>query len=259
MSRIAQTLSAEQGKTLADAEGDVFRGLEVVEHAARSARCSSASSPKTWPRCRHLHHAPAHWVCVGISPFNFPAMIPLWMFPMAIVCGNTFVLKPPSRIHDAHAARGAGAASRRPAGRVQHRPCGKRSVEALCTHRDVAAVSFVGSTTVGTLVYNMASQHGKRVQCMMGARITPWSCRCEQGSRLERLVGATSARPAALHGDFRHRAGREAKNWIPDIVAKPRPEGERGTEKARISTGGVEKRQEPRARPDRRRRQRRRS
>jgi malonate-semialdehyde dehydrogenase (acetylating)/methylmalonate-semialdehyde dehydrogenase len=95
MSRIARTLSAEQGKTLADAEGDVFRGLEVVEHACSigSLQLGEFAENVAGGVDTYTLRQPIG-VVVGISPFNFPAMIPLWMFPMAIVCGNTFVLKP---------------------------------------------------------------------------------------------------------------------------------------------------------------------
>jgi malonate-semialdehyde dehydrogenase (acetylating)/methylmalonate-semialdehyde dehydrogenase len=93
--RIAQTLTAEQGQTLADAEGDIFRGLEVVEHACSISTLQQgefsenvAGGVDTYTLRQPIG------VCAGITPFNFPAMIPLWMFPMAIVCGNTFVLKP---------------------------------------------------------------------------------------------------------------------------------------------------------------------
>ncbi|EGH48321.1 methylmalonate-semialdehyde dehydrogenase, partial [Pseudomonas syringae pv. pisi str. 1704B] len=93
--RIAAVLSAEQGKTLADAEGDIFRGLEVVEHACSIGTLQMgefaenvASGVDTYTLRQPIG------VCAGITPFNFPAMIPLWMFPMAIACGNTFVLKP---------------------------------------------------------------------------------------------------------------------------------------------------------------------
>jgi malonate-semialdehyde dehydrogenase (acetylating) / methylmalonate-semialdehyde dehydrogenase len=98
MSRIARTLSAEQGKTLADAEGDVFRGLEVVEHACSigSLQLGEFAENVAGGVDTYTLRQPIG-VCAGITPFNFPAMIPLWMFPMAIVCGNTFVLKP-SRI-----------------------------------------------------------------------------------------------------------------------------------------------------------------
>ena len=108
MSRIAQTLSAEQGKTLADAEGDVFRGLEVVEHACSIGTLqfgefaeNVAGGVDTYTIRQPIG------VCAGITPFNFPAMIPLWMFPMAIVCGNTFVLKPSEQDPDDSDAPGA--------------------------------------------------------------------------------------------------------------------------------------------------------
>lgn len=100
MKDLAATLTAEQGKTLADAEGDVFRGLEVVEHAASIGNLqlgefaeNVASGVDTYTVLQPLG------VCAGITPFNFPAMIPLWMFPMAIATGNTFLLKPSEQIH----------------------------------------------------------------------------------------------------------------------------------------------------------------
>jgi malonate-semialdehyde dehydrogenase (acetylating)/methylmalonate-semialdehyde dehydrogenase len=162
-------------------------------------------------------------VCVGISPFNFPAMIPLWMFPMAIVCGNTFVLKPSEQdpmtpMLLAELVLEAGV----PPGVFNIVHGGKRSVELLCTHRDVAAVSFVGSTHVGTLVYNMASQHGKRVQCMMGAKnhavVMPDA---NKEHALNALVGATfgAAGQRCMATSVTVLVG-EAQKWIPDIVAK---------------------------------------
>jgi len=194
MSRIAQTLSAEQGKTLADAEGDVFRGLEVVEHACSIGTLqlgefaeNVAGGVDTYTLRQPIG------VCAGISPFNFPAMIPLWMFPMAIVCGNTFVLKPSEQdpltpMLLAELALQAGV----PPGVLNIIHGGKRAVDAICSHPDIVAVSFVGSTAVGTHVYNLASQHGKRVQCMMGAKnhavVMPDASK-EQS--LNSLVGAT--------------------------------------------------------------------
>src|SRR5258708_24060214 len=98
MGRIALTLSAEQGKTVADAEGDVFRGLEVVEHACSigSLQLGEFAENVEGGVDTYSIRQPIG-VCAGITPFNFPAMIPLWMFPMAIVCGNTFVLEPSSQ------------------------------------------------------------------------------------------------------------------------------------------------------------------
>jgi len=146
MSRIALTLSAEQGKTVADAEGDVFRGLEVVEHACSigSLQLGEFAENVAGGVDTYTLRQPIG-VCVGITPFNFPAMIPLWMFPMAIVCGNTFVLKPSEQdpmtpMLLAELALQAGV----PPGVLNIVHGGKRAVDALCSHPDVAAVSFVG-------------------------------------------------------------------------------------------------------------------
>ncbi|OJB11806.1 CoA-acylating methylmalonate-semialdehyde dehydrogenase, partial [Burkholderia ubonensis] len=170
--RIAKTLTAEQGKTLPDAEGDIFRGLEVVEHACSIGTLqlgefaeNVAGGVDTYTLRQPLG------VCAGITPFNFPAMIPLWMFPMAIVCGNTFVLKPSeqdplSTMQLVELALEAGI----PKGVLNVVHGGKEVVDAICTHPLVKAISFVGSTAVGTHVYQLGSEHGKRVQAMMGAK-----------------------------------------------------------------------------------------
>jgi malonate-semialdehyde dehydrogenase (acetylating) / methylmalonate-semialdehyde dehydrogenase len=224
MSRIAQTLSAEQGKTLADAEGDVFRGLEVVEHACSIGTLqlgefaeNVAGGVDTYTLRQPIG------VCAGITPFNFPAMIPLWMFPMAIVCGNTFVLKPSEQdpltpMLLAELALEAGV----PPGVLNIVHGGKRVVDAICTHPDIVAVSFVGSTAVGTHVYGLASEHGKRVQCMMGAKnhaVVMPDANKEQS--LNSLVGATfgAAGQRCMATSVTVLVG-EAQKWIPDIVAK---------------------------------------
>ena len=172
MKEIAKVLTAEQGKTLADAEGDIQRGLEVVEHACSVGTLQMgeyiegvARGVDTYTLQQPLG------VCAGITPFNFPAMIPLWMFPMAIVCGNTFVLKPSEQdplttMMLVELAIQAGV----PAGVLNVVHGGKEVVDRLCTHPHIKAISFVGSTAVGTHVYNLAGQHGKRVQSMMGAK-----------------------------------------------------------------------------------------
>jgi malonate-semialdehyde dehydrogenase (acetylating)/methylmalonate-semialdehyde dehydrogenase len=224
MSRIAQTLSAEQGKTLADAEGDVFRGLEVVEHACSigSLQLGEFAENVAGGVDTYSLRQPIG-VCAGITPFNFPAMIPLWMFPMAIVCGNTFVLKPSEQdpltpMLLAELALEAGV----PPGVLNIIHGGKRAVDAICTHPDIVAVSFVGSTAVGTHVYNLASQHGKRVQCMMGAKnhaVVMPDANKEQS--LNALVGATfgAAGQRCMATSVTVLVG-EAQKWIPDIVAK---------------------------------------
>src|SRR5690606_16930341 len=172
MKELAAILTSEQGKTLPDAEGDVFRGLEVVEHAAAIGNLqlgelanNVANGVDTYTLLQPLG------VCAGITPFNFPAMIPLWMFPMAIATGNTFVLKPSEQdpmvtMRLAELALEAGV----PPGVLNVIHGGADAVNMICDHPDIKAVSFVGSTHVGTHVYNRASQAGKRVQCMMGAK-----------------------------------------------------------------------------------------
>src|SRR5689334_330806 len=172
MKKLAACLTAEQGKTLPDAEGDVFRGLEVVEHACSIGTLSLGEFAEQVANGVDTYYIRQPiGVCAGITPFNFPAMIPLWMFPMAIVCGNTFVLKPSeqdplSTMELVELAIEAGV----PPGVLNVVHGGKEVVDAICTHPDIKAISFVGSTAVGTHVYNLASQHGKRVQSMMGAK-----------------------------------------------------------------------------------------
>lgn len=224
MSRIARTLTAEQGKTLADAQGDIFRGLEVVEHACSigTLQLGEFAENVAGGVDTYCIRQPIG-VCAGISPFNFPAMIPLWMFPMAIVCGNTFVLKPSEQdpltpMLLAELALEAGI----PPGVLNIVHGGKRAVDALCTHPDIAAVSFVGSTAVGTHVYTLASRHGKRVQSMMGAKnhavVLPDASK-EQS--LNAIVGATfgAAGQRCMATSVTVLVG-EARNWVGDIVEK---------------------------------------
>ncbi|WP_312933511.1 CoA-acylating methylmalonate-semialdehyde dehydrogenase [Pseudomonas sp.] len=221
--RIAQTLSAEQGKTLADAEGDIFRGLEVVEHAAAIGTLQMgefaenvAGGVDTYTLRQPIG------VCAGITPFNFPAMIPLWMFPMAIACGNTFVLKPSeqdplSTVMLVELALEAGV----PAGVLNVVHGGKQVVDALCTHPHIKAISFVGSTAVGTHVHTLASQHGKRVQAMMGAKnhavVLPDANRTQT---VNALVGAAfgAAGQRCMATSVAVLVGK-AREWLPDIKA----------------------------------------
>ncbi|SEE14099.1 CoA-acylating methylmalonate-semialdehyde dehydrogenase [Pseudomonas kilonensis] len=221
--RIAVVLSAEQGKTIADAEGDIFRGLEVVEHACSIGTLQMgefaenvAGGVDTYTLRQPIG------VCAGITPFNFPAMIPLWMFPMAIACGNTFVLKPSeqdplSTMLLVELAIEAGV----PAGVLNVVHGGKDVVDALCTHKDIKAVSFVGSTAVGTHVYDLAGRHGKRVQSMMGAKnhavVLPDANR-EQ--TLNALVGAGfgAAGQRCMATSAVVLVG-AAKQWLPELKA----------------------------------------
>ena len=223
---LAATLTAEQGKTLADAEGDVFRGLEVVEHAANIGSLQMgerahnvAGGVDTYTLLQPLG------VCAGITPFNFPAMIPLWMFPMAIACGNTFVLKPSEQdpmvtMRLVELALEAGI----PKGVLNVVHGGEDVVNALCDHADIRAVSFVGSTRVGTLVHDRAKKAGKRVQCMMGAKnhavVLPDA---HKEQTLNALVGAAfgAAGQRCMAVSVAVLVG-AARDWLPELIEKAR-------------------------------------
>ncbi|RZM03782.1 MAG: CoA-acylating methylmalonate-semialdehyde dehydrogenase [Variovorax sp.] len=224
MGELAAILTAEQGKTLPDAEGDVFRGLEVVEHAAGIGNLqlgelanNVANGVDTYTLLQPLG------VCAGITPFNFPAMIPLWMFPMAIATGNTFVLKPSEQdpmvtMRLCELALEAGV----PPGVLNVVHGGEAVVNAICDHPDIKAISFVGSTKVGTHVYHRASATGKRVQCMMGAKnhaIVMPDANKEQ--TLNALAGASfgAAGQRCMAVSVAVLVG-EARQWVPDLVAK---------------------------------------
>ncbi|MFZ2843051.1 CoA-acylating methylmalonate-semialdehyde dehydrogenase [Psychrobacter sp.] len=224
MDELAGILTAEQGKTLADARGDVFRGLEVVEHAAGVANLqigdyveNVASGVDTYSVWQPLG------VCAGITPFNFPAMIPLWMFPMAIATGNTFILKPSEQdpmvtMRLVELAIEAGV----PEGVLNVVHGGKATVDAICDHPDIKAVSFVGSTAVGKHVYERASQSGKRAQCMMGAKnhgvILPDANKEQTLNQLAGAAfGAAGQRCMALSVVVLVGAAGE---WVDDIKAK---------------------------------------
>lgn len=224
MAELAAILTAEQGKTLPDAEGDVFRGLEVVEHAAAIGNLqlgefahNVAGGVDTYTLLQPLG------VCAGITPFNFPAMIPLWMFPMAIATGNTFVLKPSEQdplvtMRLVELALEAGI----PKGVLNVVHGGPDVVNAICDHPDIQAVSFVGSTKVGTHVYHRASAAGKRVQCMMGAKnhavVLPDASKAQT---LDAMVGAAfgAAGQRCMAASTLVLVG-EARAWIPALVEK---------------------------------------
>ncbi|MDO5769642.1 MAG: CoA-acylating methylmalonate-semialdehyde dehydrogenase [Psychrobacter sp.] len=224
MEDLAQILTAEQGKTIADARGDVFRGLEVVEHAAGITNLqigdfveNVATDVDTYSIWQPLG------VCAGITPFNFPAMIPLWMFPMAIATGNTFILKPSEQdpmvtMRLVELAVEAGI----PEGVLNVVHGGKATVDAICDHPDIRAVSFVGSTNVGRHVYERAGQSGKRVQCMMGAKnhavILPDANKEQTLNQLAGAAfGAAGQRCMALSVVI---LVGSAGDWIEDIKAK---------------------------------------
>jgi len=169
---LATLVSAEHGKTVADALGEVSRGVEVVEYACgiRSLLEGRRTPNVSAGVDVHDQRRPLG-VMVGITPFNFPAMVPLWMFPLSIACGNTFVLKPSEKdpgvsVLLAQLAGEAGV----PDGVLNVVHGGVDTVEALVDHPRVAGVSFVGSTPVATAVHQSARAGGRRVQALGGAK-----------------------------------------------------------------------------------------
>ncbi|MCL6271950.1 CoA-acylating methylmalonate-semialdehyde dehydrogenase [Sansalvadorimonas sp. 2012CJ34-2] len=169
---LAEILSQETGKVFEDAKGDVWRGIEVVEQAANIAPMLMGESVENVATgIDTVSYVQPMGVFAGITPFNFPAMIPLWMFPMAIACGNTFILKPseqdphtPMRLAELFKEAGA------PEGVLQVVHGGKDQVNALLEHDDIKGVSFVGSVPVGQHVYKTATDNLKRAQCFAGAK-----------------------------------------------------------------------------------------
>lgn len=169
---LAQCVTREHGKTLVESRGDVRRGIEMVEfscgipsllmgeileNVARGIDCDAMRQPLG--------------VCAGITPFNFPAMVPLWMYPVALVCGNTFVLKPSEKvpltsIRIAQLLEQAGL----PKGVFNIVHGGRDCVDALLKHPKIRAISFVGSTPVAKQVFEIGTKHGKRVQSNGGAK-----------------------------------------------------------------------------------------
>lgn len=203
---LAALIVKEHGKTLAEGRGDVRRGIDCVEFACAAPTLMMG---KTLPQiavsssfCRTedrsgvgidstVDRVPLG-VCVGITPFNFPVMVPLWMWPMAVACGNTFVLKPSekvplSAVREVELAHEAGL----PKGVLNLVLGGPRVVDHLITHEDVKAVSFVGSTKVAQHIYTTATARGRRAQCMGGAKnymvIMPDA---NQDAAIEGIVGS---------------------------------------------------------------------
>ncbi|MHB8728004.1 MAG: CoA-acylating methylmalonate-semialdehyde dehydrogenase [Sulfuricaulis sp.] len=164
--------SEEHGKTREDAAGSLQRGIEVIEFATGVPHLLKGEQAEDVGRgvdCHSLLQPVG--VCAGITPFNFPVMVPLWMFPVAIACGNTFILKPSEKVPSAslrmaELLRDAGL----PDGVFNVIPGDKEAVDALLAHPEVRAISFVGSTPVARYIYETAARHGKRVQALGGAK-----------------------------------------------------------------------------------------
>ena len=171
-SDIAKLLTLEHGKVTGDAMGEVSRGLEVIEFACGIADLAKGEySENVSTEVDTYSIRQPLGVVAGITPFNFPAMVPMWMYPLAIACGNTFVLKPSER--DPSAANFCAqlfAAAGLPAGVFNVVHGDKVAVDRLLEHPQVAAISFVGSTPIAQYIYETGTKHGKRVQALGGAK-----------------------------------------------------------------------------------------
>ena len=169
---LTQLITQEHGKTLADAAGSVQRGIEVIEFAMgipHLVKGEYSEEVGTGVDSHSLRQPLG--VCVGITPFNFPVMVPLWMFPVALACGNTFVLKPSEKVPSAsmlmaRLLKEAGL----PDGVFNVVHGDKEAVDCLLNHPSVRAISFVGSTPIAKYIYETASKNGKRVQALGGAK-----------------------------------------------------------------------------------------
>lgn len=221
---IAENIVRENGKTLVDARGDVFRGYEVVEYASRiSADLMGETVENLSNHIDTYSYRQPIGVCGGIAPFNFPAMIPLWMFPLAIACGNTYILKPSERTPGAtmilaRLAHEAGV----PDGVLNVVHGAVDTVNFVCEDPAIRAISFVGSNQAGEYIHAQGTKNGKRVQANLGAKnhatIMPDA---DKESTLNALCGAAfgaagqrcmALSTALFVGD--------AQKWIPELVEK---------------------------------------
>ena len=171
MDNLAALIALDNGKTIADAKGSILRGIEVIEYATSLPNVLNGESSDVGPgiNCTMTHEPLG--VVAGITPFNFPVMVPLWMIPLAIASGNTFILKPSEQtplagLKLAEYLKQAGL----PDGVFNIVNGAKTIVEALCDHQDIKAVAFVGSSSVAKIVYNRCSQNSKRSLCLGGAK-----------------------------------------------------------------------------------------
>ena len=247
---LTQLIVDEHGKTTAEARGDVRRGIDCVEYACgapslmmgrtlpRIAVSSSFSREREEknpgvPLDSSLERVPLG-VCVGITPFNFPIMVPLWMWPMAVACGNTFVLKPSEKVslcalREVELAHEAGL----PDGVLNMVTGGPKVVNHLLAHKDVKAVSFVGSTAVAKHIYKTASGAGKRVQCMAGAKNTMIIMPdANQDAAIDGVIGSSMGNTGqrCLAGSVAVLVG-DAHEWfVPRIVE--------AAKKIKVSSGG---------------------
>lgn len=223
---LAHAITREQGKTLVDARGDVQRGIEVVEHCCSISTIMMGETVENISRGidSYSYRVPLG-VCSGVAAFNFPIMIPLWMFPVGITCGNTFVLKPSEKV------AGASTVLARllkeinlPKGVVNFVHGGKDTVNNIINHPSIRTISFVGGNQAGEYIYENGSKKGKRVQSNMGAKNHGIICPdADKEDALNALTGAAfgasgqrcmALTTAVFVGD--------SQKWIPDLIEKGR-------------------------------------
>ena len=225
--RLTALISLEHGKTAVEAKGDLHRGLENIEYACGIPTLLMGDTLENIARgvdCETLNQPLG--VCAGITPFNFPAMVPLWMFPLALACGNSFVLKPSEKVPlTAIALVELLAEAGLPPGVLNLVHGGKDVVDSLLTHPLVKAVSFVGSTPVARYIHATATRHGKRCQANGGAKnyivVMPDA---DMGKTVENLATAAfgCAGERCMAGSTALVVGTAARTLLPDLVAAAR-------------------------------------
>ena len=190
---LSQLICEENGKTFPEAKGDVTRGLEVLEFACNIPHLLKGESlPQLAENIDGATSREPLGVCAGITPFNFPVMVPMWMVPLAIACGNTFILKPSEKVpRCANRLAEIFLEGGLPEGVFNVVHGGREAVETICAHPGISAVSFVGSTSVAQAVYEQGTRTGKRVQSAGGAKnvmiVMPDA---EMDSTLRAIMGA---------------------------------------------------------------------
>jgi malonate-semialdehyde dehydrogenase (acetylating)/methylmalonate-semialdehyde dehydrogenase len=223
---IARILSSENGKTREDAAGSVRRAIQMVEVVCGMPSLMMGQSLENVSKgidCQTIRQPLG--VCAGITPFNFPAMVPMWMFPFAIACGNTFILKPSEKVpltptRTAELLHDAGL----PAGVYNLLHGAREAVDALLAHPLIRAISFVGSSPVAQYVYQTAAAHGKRVQALGGAKnhlvVMPDA---EVGKSVEAIIGSAfgAAGERCLAGSVLVAVG-ESRPLLDALIAKVR-------------------------------------
>lgn len=223
-SKIAEIITLENGKTKTDAEGDVFRGLECIEQSLATVSLTMGETVENVStHMDTFSYRQPLGVVGGICPFNFPAMVPMWMVPMAVTTGNTMVMKPSEKVplsclRMAELATEAGL----PAGVWNVIHGGPETVNYICDEPTIKAISFVGGNTAGEHIFARGTAHGKRVQSNMGAKnhavVMPDA---DKEHTLNSLVGAAygACGQRCMAVSLAVMVG-EAEKWIPDLIAR---------------------------------------